>query len=56
MSKEEDQTQDPNLLFLRQQVRSRSLGGVYKRLYEQLFPHCEPREGESAASLYRRKG
>ena len=55
MKKEEDQTQDPNLLFLRRQTRTRSSGGVYINLYEFLFPHCGLLEGESSASFYRRK-
>jgi len=55
MLKEEDQTIDPNLLFLRRQSRTRSAGGVYINLYSEMFPHCELREGESASSLYRRK-
>jgi DNA-directed RNA polymerase II subunit RPB2 len=55
MKKEEDQTQDANLLFLRRQARTRSSGGVYVNLFEQMFPHCEPRPSESAAAFYRRK-
>jgi len=55
MAKEKDQTQDPNLLFLRRQTRTRSSGGVYVNLYDQLFPHCEPREDESPSGFYRRK-
>jgi DNA-directed RNA polymerase II subunit RPB2 len=55
MKNEEDKDQDPNLLFLRRQARTRSAGGVYVNLFEQMFPHCEPRTSESAASFYRRK-
>ena len=55
MAREEDQDQDPNLLFLRRQARTRSSGGVYVNLYDQMFPHCAPRENESASSFYRRK-
>jgi len=55
MLKEEDQNQDPNLLFLRRQTRTRSEGGVYINLYDLMFPHCEIRDNESPASLYRRK-
>lgn len=55
MTKEDDQTQDPNLLFLKRQTRTRSEGGVYINLYNDLFAHCEKREGESASSFYRRK-
>ena len=55
MGKEEDQTQDGNLLFLRRQTRTRSNGAVYTNLYSSLFPHCEVQEGESVPSFYRRK-
>ena len=55
MKKEEDQNQDPNLLFLRRQARTRSAGGVYVNLFEQMFPHCEPRSNQSAPAFYRRK-
>ena len=55
MAKEEDQNQDPNLLFLRRQSRTRSAGGVYVNLYESMFPHCLPKEGESPNVFYRRK-
>jgi len=54
MAKQEDQTQDGNLLFLRRQTRTRSNGAVYTNLYSNLFPHCEPRN-ESVAAFYRRK-
>jgi len=54
MAKEELQTQDPNMLFLRRQTRSRSNGGVYTNLYDLMFPHCEKRD-ESPAAFYRRK-
>jgi DNA-directed RNA polymerase II subunit RPB2 len=55
MAKEKDQNQDPNLLFLRRQARTRSSGGVYVNLYESMFPHCEIKEGESPSAFYRRK-
>lgn len=55
MAKEQDQTVDPNLLFLRRQSRTRSAGGVYVNLYSEMFPHCQVHEGESASSFYRRK-
>lgn len=55
MAKESDQHQDPNMLFLRRQSRTRSAGGVYVNLYDLMFPHCEKRPDESAASFYRRK-
>ena len=46
--------QDPNLLVLRQQTRTRSNGGVFVNLYE-MFPHCEPVESEGNSLFYRRK-
>jgi DNA-directed RNA polymerase II subunit RPB2 len=55
MAKEEDQTQDANLLFLKRQTRTRSNGSVYTNLYSCLFPHCEFIEKESVSALYRRK-
>ena len=55
MLKQDDKNQDPNLLFLRTQTRTRSEGGVYINLYHELFPHCEKRVGESPSSFYRRK-
>ena len=55
MAKEEDQNEDPNLLVLYRQTRTRTKAGVYVNLYNYLFPHCELQEGESAASFYRRK-
>jgi DNA-directed RNA polymerase II subunit RPB2 len=55
MAKQEDQTQDGNLLFLKRQTRTRSNGAVYTYLYSSLFPHCEAQEGESVPSFYRRK-
>jgi DNA-directed RNA polymerase II subunit RPB2 len=55
MGKQEDQTQDGNLLFLKRQTRTRSNGAVYTYLYSQMFPHCEIQEGESVSSFYRRK-
>ena len=54
MAKQDDQTQDGNLLFLRRQTRTRSNGAVYTTLYTNLFPHCEPEE-ESVPAFYRRK-
>jgi len=56
MKKETDQNQDPNLLVLRRQHRTRTNGGVYMNLYSDMFPHCERKEGESPPSFYRRKG
>ena len=55
MAKEDDQTQDPNLLFLRREVRTRSNGSVYVNMYSKLFPHCELQDGESSSAFYRRK-
>lgn len=55
ITKEKDQNQDPNLLFLKRQTRTRSEGGVYINLYDKLFPHCSLREDESPAAFYRRK-
>jgi DNA-directed RNA polymerase beta subunit len=54
MAKQDDQTQDGNLLFLRRQTRTRSNGAVYTNLYSNLFPHCEIQD-ESVPSFYRRK-
>jgi DNA-directed RNA polymerase II subunit RPB2 len=55
MVSQTDQTQDPDLFFLRRQTRSRSNGAVYVNLYDMMFPHCEKLENESASSFYRRK-
>jgi len=55
MLKEDDKEQDPDLLFLRRQTRTRSTEGVYINLFTDLFPHCEYRTNESPASFYRRK-
>jgi DNA-directed RNA polymerase II subunit RPB2 len=55
MAKQEDQTLDANLLFLRRQTRTRSNGAVYTNLYSSLFPHCELNEKESVPAFYRRK-
>ena len=55
MRKEKDQNQDPNLLVLRRQHRTRTNGGVYMNIYSDMFPHCARREGESPPALYRRK-
>jgi DNA-directed RNA polymerase II subunit RPB2 len=53
--KESDQTQDANLLVLKRETRTRSVGSVYINLYTKLFPHCELVEEESTSTLYRRK-
>jgi len=55
MAREKDQGQDPDLLFLKRQTRTRSEGAVYINLFEKLFPHCSLLENESPASFYRRK-
>jgi DNA-directed RNA polymerase II subunit RPB2 len=55
MLREKDQNQDPNLLFLKRQTRTRSEGAVYINLFDKLFPHCSSLEGESPAMFYRRK-
>jgi DNA-directed RNA polymerase II subunit RPB2 len=55
MAKEEDQTEDPNMLVLYRQTRSRTKAGVYYNLYNEMFPHCELQDNESSASFYRRK-
>ena len=55
MAKEQDQSEDANMLVLYRQTRTRTKAGVYMNLYNDLFPHCELREGESSSSFYRRK-
>ena len=55
MAKETDQNQDPNLLFLKRQTRTRSEGAVFINLFEKLFPHCGLLAEESPSSFYRRK-
>jgi DNA-directed RNA polymerase II subunit RPB2 len=55
MAKEEDKTEDPNMLILYTFVKSRTKAGVYMNLYNDMFPHCQLQEGESSASFYRRK-
>jgi DNA-directed RNA polymerase beta subunit len=52
--KEEDQTQDPDLMVLKRETRTRSSGSVYLNLFSKLFPHCEHKK-ESASTLYKRK-
>lgn len=56
MAKQDDQTQDGNLLFLKRQTRTRGIGAVFSNLYSNLFTHCELQEGESTPAFYRRKG
>jgi DNA-directed RNA polymerase II subunit RPB2 len=56
MALETEQDQDPDLLFLKRQTRTRSNGAVFVNLYSSLFPHCEKEENESTSSFYRRKG
>ena len=55
MRKETDQIQDPDMLVLRRQHRTRTNGGVYMNLFSDMFPHCERKETESAPAFYRRK-
>jgi DNA-directed RNA polymerase II subunit RPB2 len=55
MAKEDDKTEDPNMLILYTFVKSRTKAGVYMNLYNDMFPHCQLKEGESSASFYRRK-
>lgn len=55
INKEEDKNIDPDLLLLRRQTQTRSIGGIYVNLYSNLFPHCSPKNDESTISLYRRK-
>jgi DNA-directed RNA polymerase II subunit RPB2 len=55
IAKEEDQTQDPNFIVLKRQIREKSLGVLYINLYTKLFPHCKKEESESTATFYRRK-
>jgi len=55
MKAETDQAQDANLLVLKKQCRTPTQSAVYVNLYNDLFSHCEPRDGESSGSLYRRK-
>jgi DNA-directed RNA polymerase II subunit RPB2 len=50
-----DKSKDPNLLFLLNQTRTRSIGGVFTNFYKQVFPHCQADSEESVASLFRRK-
>ena len=53
IAKELDKDQDPDLLLLRRQTRTRSEAGVLMNLYKELFPHCELIQSQSG--LYRRK-
>jgi DNA-directed RNA polymerase II subunit RPB2 len=55
MAMEKDQNQDPDLLFLKRQTRTRSEGAVYLNLYDKLFPHCAPLDDETPPAFYRRK-
>jgi DNA-directed RNA polymerase II subunit RPB2 len=47
--------EDSDLVCLRSFTRTRSEAGVFMNLHDEMFPHCSKREGESPASLYRRK-
>ena len=55
LAKEDDKAQDPHLLLLKRQTRTRSKGSVYINLYDQMFPHCQPYENETPPALFRRK-
>jgi DNA-directed RNA polymerase II subunit RPB2 len=54
-AKEDDKLQDMNLLFLRNQTRTRSNGAVFINLFSKLFPHIETQK-ESVPALFKRKG
>lgn len=55
MLKEHDITQDPNMLFLRRQTRTRSNAGVFTNLFYELFPHVSYDATQSSSAFYRRK-
>jgi DNA-directed RNA polymerase II subunit RPB2 len=55
LSKEEDQSQDPNLLVMKRVCKPPTQAAVYINLFNDLFSHVEFRPKESAPSLYRRK-
>jgi len=51
----DDKSEEPNMAILTKYVKTRTKAGVYMNLFNELFPHCGLREGESSASFYRRK-
>ncbi len=55
LNKMEDKTEEPNMAILTKYVKTRTKAGVYTNLFNEMYPHCELREGESSASFYRRK-
>jgi DNA-directed RNA polymerase II subunit RPB2 len=52
MMKEEDDEQDPDLLFLSRQTRARSEASVYMNLTDDMFPHCEHGESRMRRKAY----
>jgi DNA-directed RNA polymerase beta subunit len=52
MMKEEDEDQDPDLLFLARQTRARSEASVFMNLTDDLFPHCEHGETRMRRKAY----
>lgn len=52
---EQEEKDDENMVTLYRYVRNRTKAGIYMNLYRDMFPHCELRKDESAASFYRRK-
>lgn len=55
LDREENKDQDADMLVLKKQTRVGTQSAVYMNLYNDMFPHCEKYEDESAASFYRRK-
>ena len=55
LDKEEKKDQDADMLVLKKQTRVGTQSAVYINLYQDMFPHCEKYEDESASSFYRRK-
>jgi len=52
MMKEKDSDQDPDLLFLARQTRTRSESGVFMNLTDDMFPHCEHGESKMRRKAY----
>lgn len=55
VEKMDDKTEEPNMAILTKYVKTRTKAGVYTNLFNEMYPHCALREGESSASFYRRK-
>jgi DNA-directed RNA polymerase II subunit RPB2 len=55
LEKMDDKSEEPNMAILTKYVKTRTKAGVYTNLFNEMYPHCELREGESSASFYRRK-